>query len=209
MKSVPDELSLRGFLRAVASPDEAHGTVSAAAIAGGLATSLLQMAAALPQTRSDSVDDRAKLLEAAALLSDVQEQLIETMETETAVRIFAARNMPQATAAQRTERQAAIQIALQASADVPLEVMRLCVRGLQHAQTVAAHASRAALPDVEMGIALLSAAVNGVRTNLEGKIGSLADPAYIMSVIDEVARLSEDLAGALRASEESLRTPPA
>jgi hypothetical protein len=86
------------------------------------------------------------------------------------VRIFAARNMPQASAAQRVERQAALQIALRAAADVPLEVMRLCARGLKHAETVAAHSSRAALSDAQLGVALLHAAFNGARSSLEGKI---------------------------------------
>ena len=61
-----------------------------------LGTSLLLMVAALPQTRSDSVTDRTKLIEAAAALTDVQQQLIETIETETAVKLFTARNLPQA-----------------------------------------------------------------------------------------------------------------
>jgi formiminotetrahydrofolate cyclodeaminase len=209
MKSLPGDLSMREFLKAVASSDEAHGTVSTAAVVGGLAASLLLMAAALPQTRSDSVDDRARLIDAVAELSEVQEQLMETIETETAVRIFAARNMPQASAAQRSERQAAIQIALQAAADVPLEVMRLCARGLKRAATVAAHSSRAAAGDVTMAVALLSAAVDGARANLEGRISSLTDTQYITSVVDEIARLSEEVAAALRAAEGSLQIPPA
>ena len=59
----------------------------------------------------------AKLVEAATALTSVQQQLIET---ETAVKLFAARRMPQASDAQRSERLAAIQLALRASADVPL-----------------------------------------------------------------------------------------
>ena len=114
------------FIEAVGSADAPHGAVSTAAVAGGLGAPLLLMVvAALPQTRSDSVADRTKLIEAAAGLTDVQQQLIETIETETAVKLFTARNMPQASDAQRSERQAAIQFALRASADVPLEVMRL------------------------------------------------------------------------------------
>ena len=140
MKSFLSDISVRDFLKAIASGGEAHGAVSAAAVAGGLGTSLFLTVAALPKTRSDSLDDRTRLIEVSTALSDVQEQLIETIETETAVRIFAARNMPQASAAQRVERQAALQIALRAAADVPLEVMRLCARGLKHAETVAATA---------------------------------------------------------------------
>jgi formiminotetrahydrofolate cyclodeaminase len=116
----PGDISLRDFIEAVGSADTAHGAVSTAAVAGGLGSSLLLMVAALPQTRSDSVGDRAKLVEAAASLADLRQQLIETIETETAVKLFAARNMPRASAAQRSERQDAIQLALRASADVPV-----------------------------------------------------------------------------------------
>ena len=209
MKSVPSDASIRDFLKAVASAEETHGAVSVAAVAGGLGTSLLLMVAALPKTRSDSVQERAKLIEAATALTDVQEQLMETIETETAVKIFAARNMSQASAAQRSERQAAIQIALLAAADVPLEVLRLCARGLRHAETVAAHSSRAAVADAQLGVALLNAGFNGARSNLEGKISSLTDTQYITSVVDEIARLTEEAMGAARSAEEFLQVPPA
>jgi formiminotetrahydrofolate cyclodeaminase len=165
--------------------------------------------AALPKTRSHSAQDRTKLIEAASALSDVQEQLMETIDTETAVKIFAARSMPQVSAVQRSERHAAIQIALQAAADVPLEVLRLCARALQHAETVAAHSSRAALADTQLGVALLHAAFNGARSNLEGKISSLLDTQYITSVVDEIARLSEEATGAARSAGELLQIPPA
>ena len=209
MTGLPGSTSIRDFLSAVAAAEEPHGAVSVAAVTGGLGTSLLLMAAALPQTRSDSVNDRTRLLEAAVVLKDVQEQLLETVETETAVRIFAARSMPQANASQRSERQAAIQIALRAAADVPVEVMRLCARGIEHAQTVAAHSSRAASADVELAIELLRSAFNGARSNLEGKMSSLTDVKYIASLADDIARLSEEAADAARAAAAFLRVPPA
>ena len=209
MKTLPSETSIREFLAAVASAEEAHGAVSAAAVAGGIGVSLLAMVAALPKTRSDSAADRIALVKAATALTDVQEQLIETIETETAVKIFAARNMPQASDAQRADRQAAIQIALRAAADVPLEVMRLALRGLKLAETVAAHSSRAASADVQLGIALLHAAFSGARANLEGKLSSLTEAPYSTSVVDELATLSEETTTAMRAAESFLRVPPA
>jgi methenyltetrahydrofolate cyclohydrolase len=209
MKTLPSETSIRNFLAALASAEEAHGAVSAAAVVGGIGVSLLAMVAALPKTRSDSGDDRTALIRAATALTDVQEQLIETIETETAVKIFAARNMPQASEAQRAERQAAIQLALRAAADIPLEVIRLCARGLQLAETVATHGARAASADVQLGVALLHAASSGARANLEGKLSSLTDPPHITSVIDEIARLSEEITTAMRAAESLLQVPPA
>jgi formiminotetrahydrofolate cyclodeaminase len=167
------------------------------------------MVAALPQTRSDSAADRTTLIEAATALADVREQLIETIETETAVKLFTARNLPQASDAQRSERQAAIQLALRASADVPLEVMRLCARGLELAATIAAHSARPASADVQLGVTLLLAGFDGSRSNLEGKLSSFIDATYVTSVVDEIARLSDVTSAATRAAESVLKVPPA
>ena len=205
----PSDISLRDFIEAIGSAEKAHGAVSTAAAAGGLGSSLLLMVAALPQSRSDSVADRTKLIATATALGEVREQLIETIETETAVTLFTARNMPQASDAQRSERQAAIQLALRASADVPLEVMRLCARGLELAATVAAHSARPASADVQLGVALLQAGFDGSRSSLESKLSSFVDAAYVTSVVDEIARLSDVTLAATRAAESVLKVPPA
>jgi formiminotetrahydrofolate cyclodeaminase len=148
-------------------------------------------------------------MDAATSLGAVQEQLLETVETETAVKIFAARNMPQASEAERAKRQAAIQLALRAAADVPLEVMRLCVRGMRDAEVVAARSSRAAAADVQLGAALLYTAFAGARASLEANITSLTDTQYISSVVDESARLSDEASVASRTVERLLQVPPA
>jgi methenyltetrahydrofolate cyclohydrolase len=205
----PSDISLRDFIEAIGSAEETHGAVSTAAAAGGLGSSLLMMVAALPQTRSDSVADRTKLIEAATALGELREQLIETIETETAVKLFTARNMPQVSDTQRSERQAAIQLALRASADVPLEVMRLCARGLELAATVAAHCARPASADVHLGVTLLQAGFDGSRSNLEGKLSSFIDAGYVTSVVDEIARLSDVTSAATRTAESVLKVPPA
>src|SRR4030095_12454329 len=205
----PGAISLRDFIEAVGSADTAHGAVSTAAVAGGLGSSPLLVGAARPQTRSDSVGDRAKLVEAAASLADLRQQLIETIETETAVKLFAARNLPGASAAQRSERQDAIQLALRASADVPLEVMRLCARGLEFAAIVAAHGARAASADGQLGAALLQAGFDGARCNLEGKLSSFIDAAYITSIVDEIGRLTGETTASTRDAESLLKPPPA
>ena len=99
------DVPIREFLNALASADSPHGAVSASAVAGAMGTSLLLMVAALPTTRSDSIDERTALMRAGAALGELQEQLIETIETETAVKLFAARNMPQASETQRSKRE--------------------------------------------------------------------------------------------------------
>jgi formiminotetrahydrofolate cyclodeaminase len=183
--------------------------VSAAAVAGAMGTSLLLLVAALPTTRSGSIDERTALMGAATALGDLQEQFIETMETETLVKLFAARNLPQASQAQRSKREAAIQLALRAAADVPLEVIRLCALGLTHAQVIATSSSRAAGGQVELAIALLRVGLNGARSNLEAKLSSLTDVVYTKAVVEEIAHLSEEATSAARTAELSLQAPPA
>ena len=148
-------------------------------------------------------------MEAASDLYHVQKQLVETVETATAVRIFAARNMPQGSASQRRERDAAVQVALRAAADVPLEVMRLCGDALNHADVIARCHRLAAAADLHLAVALLHAAFNGARANLESKLSSLTDARYVASVVDKIADLSEEATTAVRAAEGYLQVPPA
>jgi formiminotetrahydrofolate cyclodeaminase len=203
------DATIREFLTALASADAAQGAVSAAAMAGAIGTSLLMMVAALPTTRSDSLDERTALMGAATALGDVQEQLIETIETETVVKVFAARHMPQASQVQRSKREAAIQLALRAAAEVPLEVIRLSALGLIQAQTVAASSCRAAGREVEFAVALLRVGLTGARSNLEGRLSSLTDVVYTKAVVEEIADLSEVATTAARAAESSVQVPPA
>jgi formiminotetrahydrofolate cyclodeaminase len=200
---------IREFLSALASADAAQGAVSASAVAGAMGTSLLLMVAALPTTRSDSIDERTALMGAATALGDVEEQLIEMIETETVVKLFAARHMPQASQAQRSKREAAIQLALRAAADVPLEVIRLCAVALKQAQTVAASSCRAAGSEVELAVALLRVGLTGARSNLEARLSSLTDVVYTKAVVEEIAQLSEEGSIAARAAESSVQLPPA
>jgi formiminotetrahydrofolate cyclodeaminase len=153
--------------------------------------------------------DRSKLVEAAAALTGLRQQLIETIETETAAKLFTARNMPQASAAQRSERLAAIQLALRASADVPLEVMRLCAQGLKLGTTVAAHGARAASADVRHGMALLQAGFDGARSSLEGKLSSFTDAAYVTAIVDEIGRLNGETTASTLAAQSLLKVLPA
>ena len=205
----PGDAPIREFMTALASADSSNSAVSAAAVAGAMGASLLLKVTALPTTRSDSLDERTALLRAGAALGDVQEQLIEAVETESLVKLFAARNMPQASETERARRQAAIQLALRAAADVPLEVIRLCTLGLNHAETVAASSCRAAGTDVELAVALLRVGLTGARSNLEARLGSLTDVVYVKTVVEQIAYLSEAAMTAARAAELAVKPPPA
>lgn len=200
--------SLRDVLAALASADAPQSAVTAAGIAAGMGTALLLSVATLPKTRSDALDDRTALAQAAAALGAIQEQLLEAVDIDTAVKTFAARRMPRGSEKERAAREAAMQLALRAAADVPLEVMRLSTEGLRQAERVATHASRAGALDLELAIALLRAGLEGARANLEAKLSSLTDVLYTETVVEEIARLSEQATTAARAAESLVKAPP-
>jgi formiminotetrahydrofolate cyclodeaminase len=204
----PNEGSIPEFLAALASPDDTHGALTAAAVTAAIGASLLQKVAALPQTLPHANDELTALVRAAAALARGQEELLETVETETAVKLFAARNMPQASTAERADRERAIQLALRAAADVPLEIMRLCERALQHAHTVGERSPRAASPEVELGVMLLDSAFNAARSILETKLPILTDAVQVTSIGEAIARLSHDAAVSVAAARSSVKVPP-
>ena len=145
----------------------------------------------------------------STVLTDAREQLIEAIEIETVVKVFAARSLPQADEAERGRREAAIQLALQAAADVPLEVARLCAMALTHAQLVARYGSRAAAHELRFALGLLNVGLAGARANLEARLTSLTDPVYTKGVVEEMARLSDEATTAVREAESLLEAPPA
>lgn len=206
---ISSDASLRDFMKAIAVAEVPQGAMSASAVTVGMGISLLLMVAALPQTRSGSAEDVMALASAAAALSNIHDQLLDLIETESAVRVLAARNMPQGTPAQRVQREAALQLALRTAADIPLEVMRLGALGLERARTIAEHACRAASRDVELAVALLRVGFNGTRANLESRLTSLTDVAYTRAVVEEIVRLADASFTAARDAESFLQAPPA
>jgi methenyltetrahydrofolate cyclohydrolase len=206
---VSSDASLRELMKALAAAEASQAVTSASAVAVGMGTALLSMVAALPQTKSGSAADLTALASAATALSDIQEQLFETIETESAIKVLAARTMPQASHAQRIEREAALQLALRTAADIPVEVMRLGTLGLQHARTIAEHACRAASNDVQLAVALLRVGFSGARANLESRLTNLTDVVYTKAVVEEVARLADEAATAAHVAESFLQAPPA
>jgi hypothetical protein len=55
----------------------------------------------------------------------------------------------------------------------------------------------------------LQAGFDGARANLERKLSSFIDAAYISSIVDEIGRLTGETTASIRAAESWLKAPPA
>ena len=188
------ERSFRDLLAAFASSDPTPGGGSAAAATAGIGASLLMMVAGLPKTRTGSEAERTALTSALIAMKRLQAQLTDAVDADTAAynQVVAAYRQPKGTPPEQASRKAAIQRALHAATDVPLNVMRLSAESLRHARTIAADAHRPAASDVGVAVALLNAGLHGARLNVETNISSLSDAAYKDAVAAEIDRLVRD-----------------
>ena len=147
---------LRELLAAFSSSDPTPGGGSAAALAAALGASLLMMVAGLPKTRTGADDERPALGDAAAALGGIRAQLTDAIDADAAAydRVVAAYRLPKATADEKAARKRAIQQALRAATEVPLDVMRLSAAPRPRADG-RRHGHRAAASDVGVALALL------------------------------------------------------
>ena len=196
---------LRDLLAAFSSPDPTPGGGSASALASAVGASLLMMVAGLPKTRTGSDAERAALTAASAALDAIRARLTGAIDADASAydQVVAAYKLPKGTPDEQASRKAAIQQALRAATEVPLEVMRLSAAAIDHAKTIAANGHRAAASDVGVAAALLGAGLRGAALNIEINAGSVSDPAYVERVRAESARLS-DASGRTAGEAEAL-----
>lgn len=198
---------LRDLLTAFSSAEPTPGGGSASALASAVGASLLMMVAGLPKTRTGSEDDRSVLAAAVRALTGIRAQLTDAIDADAAAydRVVAAYKLPKASGDEQQVRKAAIQQALRAATEAPLEVIRLATGALDHARAIAEHGHAAAASDVGVGIALLSAGLHGARLNVEINLSSVVDGTYGDDVSAEVGRLSSRASDAAVAAREWLR----
>jgi formiminotetrahydrofolate cyclodeaminase len=171
------ERSVAELLDALASNQPAPGGGSAAALAGAVGASLLIMVASLPKTRTGTASERASLDEAAVRLQPLRATLTALIDrdSEAYAAVVAAYKLPKGTEAEQSARRRAIQGAMRAATETPLETMRACRQALADAPVVATGGAHSASSDVGVAIELLGAALRGAALNVDTNVDSLTD----------------------------------
>jgi formiminotetrahydrofolate cyclodeaminase len=184
-------LPLSRFLNALRSPDPTPGGGSAAALAGAAGASLLAMVSALPKPRAASPADLDRLKNAGERCTAAAERLESLIDRDAVAydAVMAAYRLPKGSDDERRVRSERIQGAMRGAIDVPLEVMRTCGDALIEAASVAALGNANAASDVEVGIALLAAGLEGARANVEINLGTVKDEVYVAAVRTEAGRV--------------------
>src|SRR5688572_4553579 len=100
------DLTVASFLDAVASSDPTPGGGTAAAIAGGMGTSLLMMVAGLTKSRTNADAEHTALRDARAALTACRERLVTLADTDTDAfnQVMAAYRLPKSSDDEKSAR---------------------------------------------------------------------------------------------------------
>jgi glutamate formiminotransferase len=170
----------RPFLDAVAQPTAAPGGGSVSALAGALGASLGQMVAGLSRKKKSQAAFVEPLSEAASEFQAASRALAEAIDRDAASfeSVMAAYKLPQGTLEEQRKREAAIQLALQGAATVPLEVARQAVDVFERLGQLEPMSSASMLSDLRVGRLMAAAAVRGALENVAINLESITDSSF-------------------------------
>ena len=200
--------SISAFLDAIASPDPTPGGGSAAAVGGAIGVALLMMVAGLPKTRGNSDAERVQLGETRGSLVGARDRLLTLADTDTAAynTVTAAYRLPKTTDEEKVARKQAVQRAMHAATEAPLDILRAVAEAMAHAQVVAALGNPSASSDVRVALELLEAAGAGASANVEINLTTLEDEAFRKAVASTMIELSNQLTAHSAAARSALTT---
>ncbi|MEZ4500398.1 MAG: cyclodeaminase/cyclohydrolase family protein [Thermomicrobiales bacterium] len=178
------ERTLQEYLDATASTAPAPGAGSVAAIAGAMGAALGEMVCGIT-LKSENSDGLADLEIALSELGESRVRLMELSPLDEAAYLAfrGAQTLPRTTPTEKSARRQAMQSALLAAAEVPLEIAERAVQALTVMVGVARFGSIHTLADVATAAHLLSASILGAMENVLVNIRLIKDE-------QEVARLS-------------------
>jgi glutamate formiminotransferase/formiminotetrahydrofolate cyclodeaminase len=193
-------MPVHAFTDEVSRDTPAPGGGSIAALAGSLGAALASMVANLAQGGPDTEKD-AKLIALAEQAQVLKDSLMLAVDADTnAFNAFMeARRLPEATAEQKTARQAAMQAGLKVAIDVPFDTAKTSFAALELAGEAARLGKVASITDAAVGAQMAYAGVRGGVWNVVINLRDITDGAYVAKLQEECDRLLAQAGEKLRA----------
>jgi formiminotetrahydrofolate cyclodeaminase len=188
------EESLKTYTDALASGGPTPGGGSAAALVGALGAALNSMVANFTVGREKfaAVDAQVRelLAESERLRADLER--LTQADTEAYSRVSAVGKMPRDTEDQKAARQEAMQEALKAAAQVPMEAVRACHRVLKIAAELLDSGNPNLVTDVGVAARFGLAAMECATLNAEINLIHIKDKAYVDACFDSMKPLLQE-----------------
>jgi formiminotetrahydrofolate cyclodeaminase len=196
------QLPTTHLLAAFASAEPAPGGGSASALAGALASALIQMVGRLSEGKKGyetiQAEVRAIQEQAEALMGHLQRAVSEDAEAFDAV--MAAMGLPKESESQKFTRHEAIQTALKQATLTPLKVTESCLSAGRLGLSILAIGNKNASTDAGVAVLLALAGAEGALFNAAINLGSIKDTAWVelerqrsSAFFQEAERLRRDL----------------
>jgi methenyltetrahydrofolate cyclohydrolase len=190
-------LPVSGLLAAFRSSEPTPGGGSAAALAGAVGAALFAMVAGLPKSKAESEEDKRELASTGERCTALSAQLEALIDQDSAAYdlVVGAFRLPKGSDEEKAARSGAIQKAMIAATEAPLDVMRRCAEALAAAPVIERLGNPNASSDAGVARELLAAALKGAQQNVEVNLASVKDTAYVQRAREEVARLEATASG--------------
>lgn len=184
------QLTLEAFTARLASSDPTPGGGSASAVAGALGAALVAMLARLSTDRGG---DDALFARTAAAMDAAWPVLLDAAAEDAKAfdAVMTAMRLPRGTDDEKRERARAIQSAMRAAAEAPLEVAAQALAVLEAARAILPTANSNAVSDGGVGVLLAHGAAHGAIANVRINLKAIKDAAYRTAAIaraDDLAR---------------------
>lgn len=178
------DLTLGGYLEALASDAPAPGGGAVAAITGAQAAALLSMVVRI----SASEEPRESVL---APIDELRNKLLR-LATEDGVvfaKVLDAYKLPSVTENDKKARKLAVQDCLRRAAEIPLEVLRQLAALHDLADAAVASAKASVVSDAAIAVHLMGVAMRSTTLNVEINLAYIKDKDFCERMADAVAEL--------------------
>lgn len=183
-----DDSNIEQFLDQLASKSPTPGGGSVAAIMGSMGAALVSMVCHLTMGKPAYAAVEAEMLRVLEQAERVRSRLAGMVQADVAVfdQVMAAYRLPKETDAEKQSRSAAIQSALTAATQVPLECARLCVEVMQLSKVVAEQGNQGVVTDAGVAVVAAYAALKSSELNVKVNAGSIKDEAFASASLAEL-----------------------
>ncbi len=187
------DMTIDGFLDAMASKDPTPGGGAAAAVAAATGAALIAMVGRLTLGKAGFEDLEERMLLLVQRADDARAEFLSLGDRDAHAfeAVMLAFRMPKGSDVEKAARVDAIQRGLELAASVPLEIARRAVDLMELAEDATAMGNPNAASDGMTAAGMLLAAVIGARANVEINASSLKDEARRSALLDEVAAIRE------------------
>jgi formiminotetrahydrofolate cyclodeaminase len=162
------DLMVSSFLEELSSKRPTPGGGGAAGLSGAVGTALGEMVINLTLGKKKYADVEEEMQSILLVLTNVREEFMRLADEDAVVfaPLAAAYSLPSTTEEEKKKKETILEELLVSAALVPIAVMELCLKALDHMEVLAEKGSRLALSDVGVGVQMIRASILGAKMNV-------------------------------------------